>query len=50
MFIECCVRPLNVDCYVGVDDGQCGVHYGCVDYWVRLRVPMEQALRLYKVR
>ena len=27
----------------------CGIHYGTVDYWVRLRVPMEQALRLYKV-
>lgn len=23
--------------------------YGVVEYWIRLRVPMEQALRLYKV-
>lgn len=36
-------------CDVGVNDKDCGVHYGTVDYWVRLRVPMEQALRLYKV-
>jgi len=38
-----------MSCYVGVDDADCGIHYGTVDYWVRLRVPMEQALRLYKV-
>ena len=38
-----------VNCYVGVNDADCGSHYGTVDYWVRLRVPMEQALRLYKV-
>lgn len=24
--------------------------FGIVEYWIRLRVPMEQALRLYKVR
>jgi len=32
-----------------VSDVDCGIHYGTIDYWVRLRVPMEQALRLYKV-
>ena len=32
-----------------MNDKDCGIHYGTVDYWVRLRVPMEQALRLYKV-
>jgi len=37
-------------CSVGVNDSDCGIDYGTVDYWVRLRVPMEQALRLYKVR
>ena len=36
-------------CYVGVSETDCGIHYGTIDYWVRLRVPMEQALRLYKV-
>jgi hypothetical protein len=34
----------------GVSDGETGVGYGTVEYWIRLRVPMEQALRLYKVR
>lgn len=24
--------------------------FGSVEYWVRLRVPMEQAIRLYKER
>ena len=35
--------------YVGVENGGMGVNYGTVEYWVRLRVPMAQALRLYKV-
>ncbi|KAL8619480.1 hypothetical protein ACOMHN_011831 [Nucella lapillus] len=34
----------------GVADGETGVGYGTVEYWVRLRVPMDQALRLYKER
>ncbi|XP_035828549.1 protein fantom isoform X2 [Aplysia californica] len=34
----------------GTADGETGIGYGTVDYWVRLRVPMEQALRLYKER
>ncbi|XP_041375657.1 protein fantom-like [Gigantopelta aegis] len=34
----------------GVGHGGEGVGYGAVEYWVRLRVPMEQALRLYKER
>ena len=34
---------------LGLDEGGLGVHYGTVEYWVRLRVPMAQALRLYKV-
>ncbi|XP_035192404.1 protein fantom isoform X3 [Oxyura jamaicensis] len=25
-------------------------HYGTVEYWIRLRVPMDQAIRLYKER
>lgn len=25
-------------------------NYGTVEYWVRLKVPMEQAIRLYKER
>ena len=33
----------------GVCDGETGVGYGTVEYWIRLRVPMDQALRLYKV-
>ena len=36
-------------CHVGVDNGMVGISLGTVDYWVRLKVPMEQALRLYKV-
>ena len=35
--------------FVGVENGGMGVNYGTVEYWVRLRVPMAQALRLYKV-
>ncbi len=34
----------------GLDEGGIDVNYGTVEYWVRLRVPMAQALRLYKVR
>ncbi|KAK7114118.1 protein fantom-like isoform X1 [Littorina saxatilis] len=34
----------------GVDDKETGVGYGTVEYWIRLRVPMDQALRLYKER
>lgn len=34
----------------GITDKETGVGYGTVEYWVRLRVPMEQALRLYKER
>ncbi|PVD20902.1 hypothetical protein C0Q70_19065 [Pomacea canaliculata] len=34
----------------GVADGETGVGYGTIEYWVRLRVPMDQALRLYKER
>lgn len=26
-----------------------GANYGTLDFWVRLRVPMDQAIRLYKV-
>ena len=33
----------------GVEEGGVGVNYGVVEYWVRLRVPMAQSLRLYKV-
>ncbi|XP_074644933.1 protein fantom-like isoform X2 [Tubulanus polymorphus] len=34
----------------GVGEGGAGVDYGTVEFWVRLRVPMDQALRLYKER
>lgn len=34
----------------GVSDGETGIGYGTVDYWIRLRVPMDQALRLFKER
>ena len=39
----------SCDIVLGLDEGGLGVHYGMVEYWVRLRVPMAQALRLYKV-
>ncbi|KAH9499089.1 Protein fantom, partial [Bulinus truncatus] len=34
----------------GILDGETGIGYGTIEYWVRMRVPMEQALRLYKER
>ncbi|XP_013398860.1 protein fantom isoform X4 [Lingula anatina] len=34
----------------GVGEGAVGLLYGTLDYWVRLKVPMDQALRLYKER
>ncbi|XP_021379187.1 protein fantom-like isoform X2 [Mizuhopecten yessoensis] len=35
----------------GVDSsGGAGIGFGSVEYWIRLRVPMDQALRLYKER
>ncbi|XP_060079479.1 protein fantom-like isoform X2 [Ylistrum balloti] len=35
----------------GVDSsGGTGIGFGSVEYWIRLRVPMDQALRLYKER
>ncbi|KAJ8302489.1 LOW QUALITY PROTEIN: hypothetical protein KUTeg_018885 [Tegillarca granosa] len=33
-----------------VDPDGTGIGFGTVEYWIRLRVPMEQALRLYKER
>ena len=36
-------------CCIGVENGGVGVNYGVVEYWVRWKVPMDQALRLYKV-
>ncbi|XP_046557106.1 protein fantom-like isoform X4 [Haliotis rubra] len=36
--------------FTGVGEGINGIGFGTVDYWVRLRVPMDQALRLYKER
>ncbi|XP_064640394.1 protein fantom-like isoform X3 [Lineus longissimus] len=35
---------------IGTDSGTVGLNYGSVEYWIRLRVPMDQALRLYKER
>nr|KAG5707913.1 hypothetical protein BaRGS_031644 [Batillaria attramentaria] len=43
-------RIHGVATLTGVTDKDTGVGYGTVEYWVRLRVPMEQALRLYKER
>ncbi|XP_053402324.1 protein fantom-like isoform X7 [Mercenaria mercenaria] len=34
----------------GVSGSGTGIGFGTVEYWVRLRVPMDQALRLYKER
>ncbi|KAL4234620.1 Protein fantom [Mactra antiquata] len=34
----------------GVSGNATGIGFGTVEYWVRLRVPMDQALRLYKER
>ncbi|XP_062566792.1 protein fantom-like [Saccostrea cucullata] len=34
----------------GLDGEGAGMGFGIVEYWIRLRVPMEQALRLYKER
>ncbi|KAK2187638.1 hypothetical protein NP493_159g03000 [Ridgeia piscesae] len=34
----------------GVDERNMGMVFGTVEFWVRLRVPMEQAIRLYKER
>ncbi|XP_060591570.1 protein fantom-like isoform X2 [Ruditapes philippinarum] len=34
----------------GVTGNGTGIGFGTVEYWVRLRVPMDQALRLYKER
>ena len=33
----------------GVHSSGSGIGFGSLEYWVRLRVPMDQALRLYKV-
>ena len=44
-----CWPCLCVCAVAGVCDGETGVGYGTVEYWIRLRVPMDQALRLYKV-
>ena len=34
---------------VGTGDAGAGTNFGLLEYWVRLKVPMEQALRLFKV-
>ncbi|XP_077993112.1 protein fantom-like [Glandiceps talaboti] len=34
----------------GVDGRHIGTNFGIVEYWVRLRVPMDQALRLFRER
>ena len=36
----------SFNCFTGLDDNR---EFAIVEYWIRLRVPMEQALRLYKV-
>ncbi|XP_077868086.1 protein fantom-like [Saccoglossus kowalevskii] len=34
----------------GMDRNHVGTNYGVIEYWVRLRVPMDQALRLFRER
>ncbi|OCT84240.1 hypothetical protein XELAEV_18022384mg [Xenopus laevis] len=41
-------RIFSTSMLVGVQGDTC--NYGTVDYWIRLRVPMEQAIRLYQER
>ena len=36
--------------FIGVDASNPGIGFGTIEYWINLKVPMEQALRLYKVR
>ena len=51
MFKLDCFLPLNGQSNppAGMTDQDSDVTYAYVDCWVRLRVPMEQALRQYKV-
>ncbi|XP_071959078.1 protein fantom-like [Antedon mediterranea] len=35
---------------IGAESGRASVQFGTVEYWVRLRVPMDQALRLFRER
>ncbi|XP_033626403.1 protein fantom-like isoform X2 [Asterias rubens] len=35
---------------LGVESGRAGVNFGVVEFWVRLKVPMDQALRLFRER
>ena len=43
------IAPHFLRLSVGVTGDGKGINFGIVEYWVRLKVPMEQALRLYKV-
>ena len=43
-------RIHGVGSLTGVIGNGTGIGFGTLEYWVRLRVPMDQALRLYKVR
>lgn len=43
-----CMHWFNWNCLIGVS-GEIRA-FGTLDYWLRLRVPMEQAIRLYKER
>lgn len=36
--------------FLGTQDYNEGMEVATMEYWVRLRVPMEQAIRLFKVR
>lgn len=42
-------RIHGVATLTGVTGSGTGIGFGSLEYWVRLRVPMDQALRLYKV-
>lgn len=48
--VKCVLKKTGTFSFVGVDMNNPGSGFGTVEYWINLRVPMEQALRLYKAR
>lgn len=48
--VKCVLKKKGTFSFVGVDMNNPGNGFGTVEYWINLRVPMEQALRLYKAR
>ena len=41
---------MNMYCMLGTKSSNEGMEVATMEYWVRLRVPMEQAIRLFKVK